>query len=217
MYEDAQEIFNFLPLNRTVPEDNYINHLWDVFLALDSSGTSARSFMVLPIHLLFMLSLQYKVMRIAKAKPRSSNTFFAGAAGRNKETLLNPDKSVFDIAFIYESTLPEIFRLIKVDENQISKIKYLVNNRNEQLAHAKGSIENDPEEKISQYFEILRNIQPNFLDINNKVANAWLKEMGTGQSGVDYMETHFIEEYLCPADMQQGKLAELDKRLNGNI
>jgi len=41
--------------------------------------------------------------------------------------------------------------------------------------------------------------------------------MGKGWSGKEYMETHFVEEYLCSADMRQGKLIELDKRLNGEI
>ena len=65
MYENAQEIFDYLPINRSKLEADYIDHLWNVFIALDNAENSARPFVMMPFHLLFMLALQYKVLRIA--------------------------------------------------------------------------------------------------------------------------------------------------------
>jgi len=53
MYKDAQEIFNYLPIRRDTPENDYINHLWQAFFALDQTDTTARPFAVMPFHLLF--------------------------------------------------------------------------------------------------------------------------------------------------------------------
>lgn len=217
MFEEAYEIFDFLPINKTVPEDSYIRHLLDVFNALDASETSARLFIVMPIHLLFMLALQYKVLRIARAYPKSLDLFFAGVGNRNKKDLLDVRRSVFSIALINERTMPEIFRRIDVEEVEILKIKRLVSDRNDRMAHAKGGIESDPEGRVEQYLEVLRNMQHKFLNLNDKVAEKWLKEMGKGREGIEYMETRFIEEYLCPADLKDGKLADLEKQLNGEI
>ena len=66
MYEDAQEIFEYLPIRRNTTENDYIDHLWQAFSALSQTETTARPFAVMPFHLLFMLALQYKVLRISK-------------------------------------------------------------------------------------------------------------------------------------------------------
>ena len=57
MYEDAQNIFEYLPIRRDTTENDYIDHLWQAFSALDSADATARPFAVMPFHLLFMMSL----------------------------------------------------------------------------------------------------------------------------------------------------------------
>jgi hypothetical protein len=42
MYEGAQEIFDYLSINRSKPETDYIDHLWNAFVALDNTENSAR-------------------------------------------------------------------------------------------------------------------------------------------------------------------------------
>jgi len=215
--EQAVEIHDYLPVARNPAEQDYVLHLWDAFLTLDTLGGDGRPFFIMPFHLLFMLSLQYKILRIAKTHDRVMKIIISSISGRNRSILLKSKRSVFDVALINERTMPEIFGLIEVADQDILKIKNLVDNRNDNLAHAKGWVELEPEDKIQEYLEVLKHIQEKFLEMNDIVAEDWLKEMGTGDEGEEYMQTHFLEEYLCPADMQQGKLAELDKRLNGEI
>ena len=65
MYEDAQEIFGYLPIRKTQVEYEYIEHLRNVFLVLDQTENTARPFLIMPFHLLFMMALQYKALRVS--------------------------------------------------------------------------------------------------------------------------------------------------------
>src|SRR3989339_1717935 len=151
MHKDAQEILNYLPIRRDPSENNYINHLWIVFSTLNESNEIAKPFTIMPFHLLFMMIIQYKVLRIAKSYKQASALFFSGIGGRDKEKLLSEKRSVFDIGLIKESTIPEIFQLIGLNKTSIKNIKDIVNQRNDNLAHAKGGIEKNIENKIDTY------------------------------------------------------------------
>ncbi len=168
----------------------------------------------MPFHILFMLALQYKVLRINKIYGKECKLIFCTSGSRYKKELLNPALSVFDLALLSEKHLPEFFQLIGLDEDTIRTIKKFINYRNDNLAHPKGGIEQNPEARITSYIEVLKNIQIFMLSLNNKVAKKWIGEMDPGEAGVEYIDLHLAEEFLCPADMQQGELAELDNRLN---
>lgn len=215
--EHAIEIHDYLPVARDPIEHNYIFYLWDSYITLDTLGETGRGFSIMPFHILFMLALQYKILRITKTFSKECNLVFCTAGGRCKDQLINPQKSVFDLALLNERTLPELFKLIHLDDEVVKQIKDLVDYRNDNLAHPKGGIEDDPEGKIELYLNVLKSIQGCMLILNNGVATKWLTEMEPGEVGIEYIELHLAEEYLCPADMQQGKLAKLEKRLNGKI
>jgi len=139
------------------------------------------------------------------------------AGARNKSQLLSADKSVFDLAFLNERTLPALFQILDLNESVIHDIKNLVDYRNDSLAHPKGYIEADIESKLQKYLEVLEKIQESMININDGVAERWLAEMEPGEAEVEYINLHLAEEYICPAEMQQGKLAKLDERLDGYI
>jgi hypothetical protein len=206
MYEAAQEIFDYLPINKSKPEADYIDHLWSAFLALDNTDNNARPFIMMPFHLLFMLALQYKGIRIAKIFPKPAELFFVGVAGRDKVQLLNPARSAFDLALIKERTLPEMFRLIELDDSAIKKFKDLIDDRNEKIAHAKGWIELSPNERIDQYLDALRDLQPFFVPHNDKIAEQWLSEITEEDDLNDYVDSCLSESQLCPADFRAGLL-----------
>jgi hypothetical protein len=156
-------------------------------------------------------------LRISKIFTKECNLVFCTAGGRSKDQLIDPQKSVFDLALLNERTLPELFNLIGSDDAVIKQIKDLVDYRNDNLAHPKGGAEGDPDGKIELYLDVLKKIQKCMLALNDGVATKWLSEMDPGEAGVEYIELHLAEDYLCPADMQQGKLSKLDKRLNKEI
>jgi hypothetical protein len=207
MYENAQEIFDYLPINRSKPEADYIDHLWNAFLALDDKENSSRPFIMMPFHLLFMLALQYKSIRIAKIFPEAADLFFAGVGGRNKDKLLSPRRSVFDLALINERTLPELFRLVGFAEENTKKTKSLIDDRNNNLAHAKGGIEPDSDKRIDQYLDALRTLQPCLVPHNDRIADQWLSEKSDEDDLSEYMDARLLDSQLCPADFRSGKLA----------
>jgi hypothetical protein len=209
LIEEALDIHNYLPINRQLVEDNYINHLWDAFLTLDTLGEDSRSFSLMPFHILFMLSLQYKVLRVAKAYEKECNLVFCTAGARDKDKLLNIKKSVFDLAFLNERVLPEFLQLVEVDESAIRSVKALVNYRNDNLAHPKGGIEINPEIKIGEYMDVLEKIQRSFTKMNDDIVEKWSKDLEFTEDSQQYLETHKAEEYLCFADLRYGRMSKL--------
>lgn len=213
--DEAQKILEYLPINnKDSAEAEYIQHLWDAFATLAGLGEEGAGFSIMPFHLLFMLSLQYRAMRIVKIFERECLLVFSTAGGRDKAKLLNPARSVFDLGCLNERTLPELLQLLNIDGKTLKKIKSKVDYRNDALAHPKGGTVPDYEKKIQEYTDLLEEIQPALLRINDEVAKKWQAEMDSDESWNQYKELHLAEEYLCRADMQQGVLAKLDSRLN---
>lgn len=206
MNEAAYEIFDFLPISTSEAESRYVAHLRDAFIALDGADNSGQAFSIMPFHLLFMLALQSKALRVAKLFPQATDLFFAGVGGREKIKLLNPERSAFDFALIHERTLPEIFRLVGMTDQDIGSIKSLIDARNNNLAHAKGGIETDPEGKVEQYLGTLRMLQPHFTQYNDQVAAEWMGEINDEENLNDFVELRLPGSHLCQADFKNGIL-----------
>ena len=135
--------------------------------------------------------------------------------GRDKDKLLNPQRSVFDIALINERTIPEVLSLIKLDKNNIKEIKDLIDNRNDNLAHAKGGIESDPNKRMDQYLDALKELQPFFVLRNDRIAEQWLSEISEEDDLSEYVDAHLSDSQLCSADFRSGMLAVFS--LDGDI
>src|SRR3989338_4878859 len=206
MYENAQEIFEYLPLRRDTPENDYIDHLWQAFSTLDGGEAVARPFAVMPFHLLFMMAVQYKILRISKEKRVEYELVFTIDRGREREAVLNPE-SVFDIALLNERTIPDLLKLIGLDGGAIKQIKELIDNRNYKLAHAKGGIESEPEMRIEEYLTCLRTIQIHIQPLNDNVANSWITEVSTEDVMPDFIEARLVDSMLCSEDFMTGTLA----------
>ena len=215
--DDAIEIHNYLPITRNSIEDEYIEHLWDAFTTLDTLGDYGRSYSIMPFHLLFILALHYKILRLAKYKKTNYKNAFL-LQYLNEEAVELPDpKSVYTLGLLEESKMANLFKIIGIKNDLIGQIKALIKNRNDNLGHAKGGIERNIERRIREYINVLERIQPYFGAINDRVAKRWTRTMEPGEAGIEYIKLHLAEEFLCPADMQQGKLSKLDKRLNNEM
>ena len=199
-YENAQKILNYLPIRKNKAENDYIEHLWITFSELNSSESSARPFSIMLFHLLFMLAVQYKVLQVSKIHTESCNLFFCGVAGRCKKELLSDQKSVFDIALINERTIPVVFQLVGLDNGGIKSIKNLIDERNNNLAHAKGGIEQKLEEKIDLYLQAIESIQQKFKIHNEQMANNWLEEIAEEDDISQLLENRFLKLGISPSD-----------------
>ncbi len=214
MYEDAYEIFEYLPIRVNTSEDEYIKHLWDAFVSLDSSSGPGRSFSIMTFHLLYMLALQYKLIRIYSEMPAKYKTAFIAYSSRDKESIIKPE-SVFDNALLAERTIPDLLRIFYISDDVIRDAKKLIDNRNDNLAHAKGGIDQNPEEKISEYLSNLRSVHEQCKNLNNSVADCWLskiKENDIQESELqNFIESQLLDSRLCPADFKTGKLSSAFK------
>ncbi len=200
MIEEAQKILEYFPIRYNEVEYEYIEHLWRAFTTLVDGEEKGRSFSIMPFHLLFMLALQYKVLRIAKTQTKSSNLFFSGVGSRSKRQLLSENRSVFDMALINERTIPEIFQLIDLDPVVIKNIKNLVDNRNNNLAHAQGGIERKLDEKINKYIQAIEEVQKSIIHLNKDVSINWLYDMRACEDIDQYLESNFLISGLTRSD-----------------
>lgn len=231
MYEDAYEILDYLPVDRAGLAE-YIDHLWGSFETLIDQDYPVRPFSLFPFHLLSMLAIQYKVFRISAYKKDEYIDCLGRCRIKNRDDLkrlqlnipildqttrqIPPDISVRNLSLLHERSLFSFLEIVGVEPEIIVSAKQMVDLRGT-YAHANGNIEQNLEEKIDAYLDIHRSIQKNFLPLNDEIATRWLEEMGAGESGKEYIDVHLASEFLTPSDMNQGKLATLDKRLNGEI
>jgi hypothetical protein len=206
MNENANEIFDYLPISRSQPERDYIDYLWNAVLALDQSQNSARPFIMMPFHLLFILALQYKVLRIAREQKTDYDLAFTIESVRDDQrAVLNP-ASAFDLGLLSESKIIDLLKIVGLAPEKVREIKLLVRNRNDNLAHAKGGIEPDPDERIDQYLDAVRVLQPFFMPHNNRIADHWLNDIDEEDTLDEFIQVRLPDSQLCPADFKSGDL-----------
>ena len=206
MSESAQEIFNYLPIRRGILENEYINHLWRAFETLGTGDILAEPFAVMPFHLLFMLAVQYKVLRISREKKGEYELAFTMHIGRKHEIVSRPE-SVFALADLNERSVLDLLKLIGLDRSAIQKIKILIDNRNENLAHAKGGIESNPEARIEEYLSALQQLQICMQPLNDIVSDAWSNGFSTEDDISEVVDLKLLDSMLCLEDFKTGKLA----------
>lgn len=214
MYENAQEIFEYLPIRRNATENDYIVHLWQSFSVLDGSESVARPFAIMPFHLLFMLVLQYKVLRIYKDQKEKYELALTTKNPRDEEKDILAPESPLAIAFLGESEIVDFLKIAGLSADDARSIKKsIVRYRNDKIAHAKGYIEQDIETKLLEYFGWLKKLQTVYCPMNQNVANVWLAEIQAGDDIEQFLETHFLDSCFSPRDFGDiiGTLLEAEK------
>lgn len=201
MYEDAQEIFDYLPIRRDTTENEYIDHLWQAFSTLDRSEAVARPFAVMPFHLLFMLALQYKVLRIYKEQKEKYDLAMTTKNPRDEERDILAPESPLAIAFLGESEIVDFLKIAGLSADDARSIKKsIIRYRNDKIAHAKGYIEQDVETKLAEYFGWLEKLQTAYQLINQQVATRWIEEVEAGDDMELFLESHFLDSCLSSRD-----------------
>ncbi len=201
MYEDAQEIFEYLPIRRNTAENDYIDHLWQAFSALGQTDTTARPFAVMPFHLLFMLALQYKVLRISKEQKEKYDLAMTTKNPRDEEKDILAPESPLAIAFLGESEVVDFLKIAGLSADDARSIKKsIVRYRNDKIAHAKGYIEQNIETKLTEYFGWLEKLQTAYKSMNQEVAARWIEEVEAGDNMEQFLETHFLDSCFSPRD-----------------
>lgn len=207
MYENSYRILDFLPLRLNSPEESrYIDYLWGSFQTLgENLNEDIKASGIISFHMLFMLSCQYKILRLVNDNPAEYKKLFILKDVKDKD-ILNPT-SAFTFSKLSEKDIFRICTLIDLKEDKIKQACDLVNERND-LAHANGKIEIDYESKIDSYIEILEAIQAQFIKINDSLANNWLSRLEPADNKEDFKENNLAQEYLCEEDFKSGLLSK---------
>ncbi len=210
MLDEAQRILDFLPISRNEIENDYIDHLWGALRAIEGAEKGVRGFGMLPVHLLFLLAIQCKILRVAQEqKERYLLSVTLKNPKDGQEEMLAPT-SPFALAYFGESELADLCKVVGMPKEEVGKIKRLVRYRNESLAHASGYMELNPEGKITEYLKALEELHKRMYSLNEEVARIWLSELmpEDSQNLREFVEVRLPSSYLCAADFESGLLKE---------
>lgn len=208
MIDAARTIRDYLPLRQPILTDIYIGSLWDALERLtDHENPKTQGFAVAPFHLLFMTAVQYKALRLYNEMQSDYLLAFTlvPISEDKKKVLLNP-KDVFDLSLLHERTLFSLFEIVGLDANCIMECKRIINDRNQSLMHATGSLPTNAEDVIENYITQLDAIQQAFIALNDRVADELITEFEPGESQKEFLEKHLFLRSLTRADFARGKL-----------
>ena len=145
-----QEILNYLPINPTDAEDviNYIQNITNLIAINYKYGQ--YQFAYFGIHLLYMTYIYCTAWKISQIEPdryKDAIIYARPYSGREKEFKIEEPESVFAYSLMPESDIAKIFRIINLDNSQITNVGEYVKTRNE-MAHASGKFEIPNEESF---------------------------------------------------------------------
>jgi len=211
MLEEANTIFDYLPIEAG-SEKLYTQHLWQAFTAIVEKGDPAKSFAIMPFHLLFMLAAQYKVYKLSDShKTEYLNKISDKIVYRQtnikvlQDNIFNSSSqsSVKNLSLIKEKNLFDFFEIVNLEKDIIEEAQELITNRSK-YAHANCNIEEEIEQKINSYLKILNSIQLKFENINNSSQN-WAEELENDCGSEDedineFFEQRFLQSHFSPRD-----------------
>ena len=138
-----QEILNFLPINPDDEEDviSYIRNITNLIAVNYKYGQ--YQFAYFGIHLLYMTYIYctiWKISQIETERYRDAITYARPYSGKENDLKIDEPESVFVYSLMPESDIAKIFRIIDLDNSQITNVGEYVKTRNE-MAHASGKFE----------------------------------------------------------------------------
>ena len=208
MCQHAWGIYDHLPILCDPIEKDYINHLRQAFFKLELTYpialSTARPFSIMPFHLLFMVAIQYKVLRIYNERRNAYQTRRIKLKKVKKSTkkILQTPTSPLDITYLREREIVNFLKDADLSTNYADRIKKsIIDYRNKRIAHAWGYTEPHLKTKINEYFDALETVQIAYRRMNLKVANNWLKKVRKGDDIGNFLDKHFLDSLLCPRDL----------------
>ncbi len=159
-----QEILNYLPIDPADEEDviNYIQNVTNLIAV--NYKYEQYQFAYFGIHLLYMTYIYCTAWKISQIEPdryKDAIIYARPYSGREKEFKIEDPESVFAYSLMPESDIAKIFRIINLDNSQITNVGEYVKTRNE-MAHASGKFEIPNEEsfdtKVHTLYISIKNI-----------------------------------------------------------
>lgn len=210
MVEEASEILEYLPLRRSQIENDYIAYLWSSFERLATSEDEiASSFSITAFHLLFMLAVQYKAMRLYSEKPEDYKRSFTLYKPRQGDERVISPTSVFDLSLLQESSVFHLFEIVGIDIGCIKNCKIIIRNRNNEFMHASGNSAPDVSGHITNCLGQLAVIQSCFTDFNDVIANNWSFDLTAEDNVTEFVDLRLFDTQLTKKDFASGNLETL--------
>lgn len=159
-----QDILAYLPIKPDDKEDviNYINNITNVVAV--NYKYEQYQFAYFGMHLLFMTYVYCTAWKIAQIKVdryKDAIVFARPYNGREHDFKIEDADSIFVYSLIPEKDISKLFKIIELDNSQISGIADLVDTRND-MAHASGKFyilnEEGFEVKANSIFTSIKNI-----------------------------------------------------------
>lgn len=135
-----QDILSFLPINPDDEEDivNYIQNITNLIAVNYKYGQ--YQFAYFGVHLLYMTYIYCTAWKISQIEPeryKDAIVFARSYSDREKDFKIEDADSVFVYSLMPEKDIAKLFKIIELDNSQISFVGDLVDTRNE-MAHASG-------------------------------------------------------------------------------
>lgn len=158
-----QEILNYLPIDPADEEDvmNYIQNITNLIAV--NYKYEQYQFAYFGIHLLYMTYIYCTAWKISQIEPdryKDAIIYARPYSGKEKEFKIEDPESVFAYSLMPESDIAKIFRIINLDNSQITNVGEYVKTRND-MAHASGKFEIPNEESFDTKVHTL------YISINN--------------------------------------------------
>lgn len=209
MVDDALRILDHLPLRRSEKEGEYINYLWSAYEHLTNADAPTSTFSLMAYHLIFILAVQYKALRMKALMPAEYTKFFTDYPARQDADRVRNAQSVFDLALANEKSLMHLFSLLGLSAEEVSRCKNLIDVRNNEFMHAAGYIHSDPTKHINDCLIQLEVIQECYLDANDAVAREWTHELTSEDDVSVFVDVRLLETRLTYRDFADGELNRL--------
>lgn len=166
--DKAFKIFDSLPIIYTNEVKTYFEYLWNSFNCLEKQEDISRSFAIFPYYLLFILAIQYKVLRISKYYEDEYHLITDQLKiGNDTKNLMNANimkdefpqgPKAFAVSYCKEKKIFEYLQIIQPSGELCTEGKSFVEMRNN-YAHASGNIENEIDLRIEDYLYYLKRLQ----------------------------------------------------------
>lgn len=209
MTEEAVFILDYLPLKQSERETAYVSYLWRAFETLATGREEVVPFSLTAFHLLFVLAIQHKVLRIKQYLPGEYEEYFTAYPPRNERVRVLTPGDVFDLSFVNEKSLMHLLSLAGLDSVSIDHCKNLIDVRNNEFMHASGNIPNNPVNHINNCLTQLSAIQNCFTAYNDHIAQDWTHELTAEDDIPEFVDLRLFETQLATTDFSNGDLRNL--------
>ena len=211
-----QDILSFLPINPDDEEDivNYIQNITNLIAVNYKYGQ--YQFAYFGVHLLYMTYIYCTAWKISQIEPeryKDAIVFARSYSGREKDFKIEDADSVFVYSLMPEKDIAKLFKIIELDNSQISFVGDLVDTRNE-MAHASGKFkiltEDSYDVQVNSVITSMKNVHKGIVPLIRKWYGQVLISFCKGEyEGYDEPKD-FITEQMIHSFKLSPKFAKID-------